>query len=157
MDYGNGAIFGCPAHDQRDFDFAKKYNLPILVVVSDDEDKDKKLNKAYTGTGKLINSDFLNGLTVEDAKKTIIEKIEKINIGKKRILFRLKDWGISRQRYWGCPIPMIYLEDGSCVPVDKNELPVKLPNDIDLNLLVILLKLILHGKKLNIKSLANQL
>ena len=132
MDYGNGAIFGCPAHDQRDFDFAKKYNLPILVVVSDDEDKDKKLNKAYTGTGRLINSDFLNGLTVEDAKKTIIEKIEKISIGKKRILFRLKDWGISRQRYWGCPIPMIYLEDGSCVPVDKNELPVKLPNDIDL-------------------------
>ena len=132
MDYGNGAIFGCPAHDQRDFDFAKKYNLPILVVVSDDEDKDKKLNKAYTGTGRLINSDFLNGLTVEDAKKTIIEKIEKISIGEKRILFRLKDWGISRQRYWGCPIPMIYLEDGSCVPVDKNELPVKLPNDIDL-------------------------
>ena len=132
MDYGNGAIFGCPAHDQRDFDFAKKYNLPILVVVSDDEDKDKKLNKAYTGTGRLINSDFLNGLTVEDAKKTIIEKIEKISIGRKRILFRLKDWGISRQRYWGCPIPMIYLEDGSCVPVDKNELPVKLPNDIDL-------------------------
>ena len=132
MDYGNGAIFGCPAHDQRDFDFAKKYNLPILVVVSDDEDKDKKLNKANTGTGRLINSDFLNGLTVEDAKKTIIEKIEKISIGRKRILFRLKDWGISRQRYWGCPIPMIYLEDGSCVPVDKNELPVKLPNDIDL-------------------------
>ena len=132
MDYGNGAIFGCPAHDQRDFDFAKKYNLPILVVVSDDVDKDKKLNKAYTGTGRLINSDFLNGLTVEDAKKTIIEKIEKISIGRKRILFRLKDWGISRQRYWGCPIPMIYLEDGSCVPVDKNELPVKLPNDIDL-------------------------
>ena len=132
MDYGNGAIFGCPAHDQSDFDFAKKYNLPILVVVSDDEDKDKKLNKAYTGTGRLINSDFLNGLTVEDAKKTIIEKIEKISIGRKRILFRLKDWGISRQRYWGCPIPMIYLEDGSCVPVDKNELPVKLPNDIDL-------------------------
>jgi len=132
MDYGNGAIFGCPAHDQRDFDFAKKYNLPILVVVSDDEEKDKKLNKAYTGTGRLINSDFLNGLTVEDAKKTIIEKIEKISIGRKRILFRLKDWGISRQRYWGCPIPMIYLEDGSCVPVDKNELPVKLPNDIDL-------------------------
>jgi len=132
MDYGNGAIFGCPAHDQRDFDFAKKYNLPIIVVVSDDGDKDKKLNKAFTGTGKLINSDFLNGLTVENAKKTIIEKIEKISIGKKRILFRLKDWGISRQRYWGCPIPMIYLEDGSCVPVDKNELPVKLPNDIDL-------------------------
>ena len=132
MDYGNGAIFGCPAHDQRDFDFAKKYELPIITVVSDDMNENKKLNKAYTGTGKLINSDFLNDLTVEDAKKKIIEKIEIMGIGKKRILFRLKDWGISRQRYWGCPIPMIYLEDGSCVPVDKTELPVKLPNDVNL-------------------------
>ena len=132
MDYGNGAIFGCPAHDQRDFDFATKYNLPIVAVVSENGEKSKKLNKAYTGAGTLINSDFLNGLTVEDAKKLIIEKIEKIGIGEKRVLFRLKDWGVSRQRYWGCPIPMIYLKDGSCVPVDKSELPIKLPNDIDL-------------------------
>ncbi len=132
MDYGNGAIFGCPAHDQRDFDFATKYNLPIVAVVSEDGDDNKKIQKAYTGTGTLINSDFLNGLTVEDAKKLIIDKIEKIGIGKKRTLFRLKDWGVSRQRYWGCPIPMIYLEDGTCVPVDKEELPIKLPDDIDL-------------------------
>ena len=132
MDYGNGAIFGCPAHDQRDFDFATKYNLPIVAVVSENGEKSKKLNNAYTGAGTLINSDFLNGLTVEDAKKLIIEKIEKIGIGKKRVLFRLKDWGVSRQRYWGCPIPMIYLKDGSCVPVDKSELPIKLPNDINL-------------------------
>ena len=132
MDYGNGAIFGCPAHDQRDFDFATKYKLPVIPVVSDDKNKNENLTKAYTGPGKIINSDFLNGLTVENAKKIIIDKIEKIGIGKKRILFRLKDWGVSRQRYWGCPIPMIYLDDGSCVPVDKNELPIKLPNDIDL-------------------------
>ena len=132
MDYGNGAIFGCPAHDQRDFDFATKYNLPIITVVSDNKNKNKLPKEAYTGTGSLINSDFLNGLSVDDAKKVIIDKIEKIGIGKKRVLFRLKDWGVSRQRYWGCPIPMIYLEDGSCVPVSKDELPVKLPNDINL-------------------------
>ena len=77
MDYGNGAIFGCPAHDQRDFDFAKKYNLPILVVVSDDEDKDKKLNKAYTGTGRLINSDFLNGLPLKMQKKQLSRRSKK--------------------------------------------------------------------------------
>ena len=134
MDYGNGAIFGCPAHDQRDFDFATKYNLPIFRVV---EDKDNFNNKdkmveAYTGNGKIINSEFLNGLGIEKAKETIIDKIEKKGIGKKQTLFRLKDWGISRQRYWGCPIPMIYLKDGSVLPVDKSELPITLPDDVDL-------------------------
>ena len=135
MDYGNGAIFGCPAHDQRDYDFAKKYKLPIIKVVSDENDSEKgdKMKTAYTGSGKIINSDFLNGLSVDEAKKTIIDKIEKNKIGEKKILFRLKDWGISRQRYWGCPIPMIYLEDGSIVPVDKSELPITLPEDVDLN------------------------
>ena len=135
MDYGNGAIFGCPAHDQRDFDFAKKYKLEILKVVSDENNSndDEQINEAYTGTGKIINSQFLNDLNIEQAKKIIIEKIEANKIGKKKILFRLKDWGISRQRYWGCPIPMIYLEDGSVVPVDKSELPIELPDDIDLN------------------------
>jgi leucyl-tRNA synthetase len=132
MDYGSGAIFGCPAHDQRDFDFAKKYNLEIIQVVSN-EDNNKSLKEAYTGYGKMINSSFLDNLDISKAKEKIISEIEKMKIGKGKTLFRLKDWGISRQRYWGCPIPMIYLEDGSVVPVDKSELPVELPEDIDLN------------------------
>ena len=130
MDYGTGAIFGCPAHDQRDFDFAKKYNLEIIKVVSNDNSDE--LNEAYTGDGKIINSEFLNDLDILNGKKMAIDKMEKIGIAKKKILFRLKDWGISRQRYWGCPIPMIYLEDGSVEPVDKSELPIVLPEDIDL-------------------------
>ena len=133
MDYGTGAIFGCPAHDQRDFDFATKYDLPIIQVVDDENNKTNKLKEAYTGEGKLINSSFLNGLDIYKAKEKIIKKVENEKIGKKKIFFRLKDWGVSRQRYWGCPIPMIYLEDGSIVPVDKSELPVELPENIDLN------------------------
>ena len=129
MDYGTGAIFGCPAHDQRDFDFAKKYKLEIIKVVSSGKEI---LKEAFVGNGNMINSDFLNGLNIEEAKKKIISEIEKKSFGKSKTLFRLKDWGISRQRYWGCPIPMIYLEDGSVVPVDKSELPVELPEDIDL-------------------------
>ncbi len=133
MDYGDGAIFGCPAHDQRDFDFATKYKLPIIKVVSKKEtNTEEKLTEAYTGDGKMINSDFLNNLTVTKAKELIISEIEKKKIGKKRTLFRLKNWGISRQRYWGCPIPMIHLDDGTIVPVDKSELPIKLPDKIDL-------------------------
>ncbi len=131
MDYGSGAIFGCPGHDQRDFDFAKKYQLEIIKVVSDGTNND--LSEAYIGSGNMINSDFLNGLDIEKAKKTIIQKFEEKGIGKSKTLFRLKDWGISRQRYWGCPIPMIYLEDGNVVPVEKSELPIELPEDIDLN------------------------
>ena len=135
MDYGNGAIFGCPAHDQRDFEFAKKYNLPIIRVVSDKNNLDnkKEMKEAYTGSGQIVNSEFLNNLDITQAKKLIIKEIEEKKIGKKQTLFRLKDWGISRQRYWGCPIPMIYLEDGSVIPVDKKDLPIKLPNDADLN------------------------
>ncbi len=132
MDYGTGAIFGCPAHDQRDFDFAKKYKLEILKVVSDGKNS-SNLSEAFTGEGKIINSDFLNNLNVAEAKKKIIKIIEENNIGLKKTLFRLKDWGISRQRYWGCPIPMIYLENGQVVPVDKSELPIELPKKIDLN------------------------
>tara|TARA_B100000963_G_scaffold355475_1_gene373801 strand:+ start:277 stop:2787 length:2511 start_codon:yes stop_codon:yes gene_type:complete len=132
MDYGTGAIFGCPAHDQRDFEFAKKYNLEILKVVSDGSEN-KNLKEAYTGEGKIINSDFLNDLDVSSAKQKIISEIEKKNLGQKKVLYRLKDWGISRQRYWGCPIPMIYLEDGTVTPVEKNELPIELPDDVDLN------------------------
>ena len=133
MDYGTGAIFGCPAHDQRDFDFAKKYNLQITQVVSNNPSNSENLSEAFISDGTLINSDFLNGLKVEQAKTKIIKEIEKLKIGKKKITFRLKDWGISRQRYWGCPIPMIHLQDGTIVPVDKSELPIKLPEDIDLN------------------------
>ena len=133
MDYGNGAIFGCPAHDQRDFDFAKKYGLNIKKVVSDGLGK-SELSEAFTGNGLLQNSQFLDGLDIATAKDKIINEIEKLKIGEKKILYRLKDWGISRQRYWGCPIPMIYLEDGSVTPVDKSELPIELPEDIDLNL-----------------------
>ena len=131
MDYGSGAIFGCPAHDQRDFDFAKKYSLEIIKVVSDGNENDN-LVEAYVGKGKLINSQFLNNLEVDEAKKKIIYEVEKKKLGSSKIQYRLKDWGISRQRYWGCPIPMIYLEDGTVVPVDKSELPVELPNDVDL-------------------------
>ena len=132
MDYGSGAIFGCPGHDQRDFEFAQKYSLEIIRVVMD-ETKNGDLNEAYTGDGKMINSNFLDGLEVQKAKEKIIEEIEKKSIGKRKTQYRLKDWGVSRQRYWGCPIPMIYLEDGSVVPVDKSELPVELPEDVDLN------------------------
>ena len=100
-----------------------------------DESKDNKeiLQEAYTGDGKIINSDFLNGLDVKNAKDKIIRVIEEKSLGNKKTLFRLKDWGVSRQRYWGCPIPMIHLEDGSVVPVEKSELPIELPVDIDLN------------------------
>ena len=132
MDYGTGAIFGCPAHDQRDFEFAKKYDLEIIQVVSSN-DKSFDLKEAYTEDGIIINSNFLDGLNVEEGKQKIISEIEKKKIGSKKITYRLKDWGISRQRYWGCPIPMIYLEDGKIVPVDKSELPIKLPDDIDLS------------------------
>ena len=132
MDYGSGAIFGCPAHDQRDFDFAKKYKLEITRVVADNNNG-SKLEEAFTGSGKIINSDFLNDLSIDAAKKKIVTEIEKKGIGKRKTLYRLKDWGISRQRYWGCPIPMIYLEDGSVCPVEKSELPITLPDDVELN------------------------
>ena len=136
MDYGFGAVFGCPAHDQRDFDFAKKYNLEIKTVVRPfDEDKNFKVdNEAYAGPGILINSEFLNGLNAPDESiiKTI-ELIEKKNFGKKKINYRLKDWGVSRQRYWGCPIPVAYDEDGKVYPIPQSMLPVKLPKDINLN------------------------
>jgi leucyl-tRNA synthetase len=135
MDYGTGAIFGCPAHDQRDLDFAKKYKLEIIEVVAENKDKPKNfntINEAYTLDGTIINSEFLNGVNIDTAKRKIIETIEKNKLGKKTVSFRLKDWGVSRQRYWGCPIPMIYLEDGSVVPVEKNELPIRLPVDVDL-------------------------
>ena len=132
MDYGTGAIFGCPAHDQRDLEFAKKYNLEIIPVVTPNKSKPINISdKAYTDDGYIINSDFLNDLTVGDAKKNIIEKIKEKKIGNSKIIYRLKDWGISRQRYWGCPIPIIYREDGKVLLVPEKDLPVELPKDID--------------------------
>ncbi|MDC3188055.1 leucine--tRNA ligase [Candidatus Pelagibacter sp.] len=136
MDYGFGAVFGCPAHDQRDFDFAKKYNLEIKTVVRpNDKDENFKVNEeAYPGPGVIINSEFLNGLSAPD--ESVLETInilEKKDIGKKKINFRIKDWGVSRQRYWGCPIPVMYDEEGKAYPVPKETLPVKLPENIDLN------------------------
>jgi len=131
MDFGTGAIFGCPAHDQRDFEFAKKYNVEIIEVISNKNQKAENLNEAYVGDGYLINSEFLNGLNNYDAKNRIIEFLEKKNLGKQKVNFRLKDWGISRQRYWGCPIPILYREDGEIILVPEQDLPVKLPEDID--------------------------
>jgi len=130
MDYGLGAVFGCPAHDQRDFEFAKKYNLKIKTVVTP-EIKNKAFevkDKAYTESGFIINSSFLNGLKCpEESIDKTIAYLEEKNLGERKINFRLKDWGISRQRYWGCPIPIAYDEKNNPVKIPKEMLPVKLP------------------------------
>ena len=129
MDYGLGAVFGCPAHDQRDLDFANKYNLKVTPVVRPEKDKDLLIDKkAFTDSGYLFNSKFLNDLKVpnESIDKTI-DYLEKNNIGKKKINYRLKDWGISRQRYWGCPIPIAYDENSNPIKIPKDMLPVELP------------------------------
>ena len=136
MDYGFGAVFGCPAHDQRDFDFAKKYNLKINTVVRpyDEVENYEVIDEAYSGPGIIINSNFLNGL--DAPKNSVLETIkvlEEKKLGKKKINYRLKDWGVSRQRYWGCPIPVAYDKDGNVIPLPKSMLPVKLPENIDLN------------------------
>ena len=130
MDYGLGAVFGCPAHDQRDLDFAIKYDLKVNTVVTP-EKKDKNfkvVDKAYTGSGYIFNSSFLNDLKCpDDSIIKTIEYLEKKNLGKRKINFRLKDWGVSRQRYWGCPIPIVYDEKNNPVKIPKEMLPVKLP------------------------------
>ena len=130
MDYGLGAVFGCPAHDQRDLDFALKYKLNVKTVVTPDlNNKDFSVsNEAYTGPGYIFNSDFLNGLKCpEDSIIKTIEYLEKNKLGTRKINYRLKDWGISRQRYWGCPIPILYDENGKETKVPLDHLPVKLP------------------------------
>ena len=127
MDYGTGAVFGCPAHDERDFAFATKYSLPIKQVVAAPE-ADTKL--PYTDDGKIINSDFLNGLDIDAAKAAAIAKIESLNKGHGVVQYRLRDWGISRQRYWGCPIPIIHCDKCGVVPVPEDQLPVTLPKDV---------------------------
>ena len=136
MEYGFGAVFGCPAHDQRDFDFAKKYKLSIKTVVSPHKDNEIYTvdKEAYSGPGVLINSKFLNGLKVpNDSVLETIKILEEKNLGKKKINYRLKDWGVSRQRYWGCPIPIAYDEKGNAHPIPETMLPVKLPQNINLN------------------------
>jgi len=133
MDYGTGAIFGCPAHDQRDLDFARKYGLDVIPVVCPPEADAAKFRigaEAYTGPGRMINSDFLDGLEVEAAKTAVAERIEAAGTGVRRITYRLRDWGISRQRYWGCPIPVIHCAACGFVPVAKSDLPVRLPEDV---------------------------
>jgi leucyl-tRNA synthetase len=133
MDYGTGAIFGCPAHDQRDLDFARKYKLKVkAVVIPEDADPAtfKVGDEAYVGPGRLANSSFLNGKEVEDAKEEVAQRLGKRNMGEKKTTFRLRDWGVSRQRYWGCPIPMIHCAKCGVVPVPEKDLPVQLPDDV---------------------------
>jgi len=132
MEYGTGAIFGCPAGDQRDLDFARKYGLPVVPVVCPDrgQDIDLAAGLAYDGDGTMINSGFLNGLTTSDAQRRAIAALEETGAGKGVVNWRLRDWGISRQRYWGCPIPIIHCQVCGAVPVPESELPVRLPHDV---------------------------
>ncbi len=130
MDYGTGAIFGVPAHDQRDLDFANKYKLPVLPVVLP-EGGIEITDEAYTGPGTLANSEFLDGMDVDAAKAEVIKRCEENKMGFGVTKFRLRDWGISRQRYWGCPIPVVYRNsDGACIPVPEDQLPIELPEDV---------------------------
>ncbi|WP_319567562.1 leucine--tRNA ligase [Cohaesibacter marisflavi] len=139
MDYGTGAIFGCPAHDQRDLDFARKYGLTVTpVVLPKDADPASftVADEAYTGEGTIFNSEFLDGMSIDAAKDAVASKLEAIMIGDKpqalrKTQYRLRDWGISRQRYWGCPIPMVHCPDCGVVPEKKENLPIKLPDDIN--------------------------
>jgi len=134
MDYGTGAIFACPAHDQRDLDFARKYDLDVLPVVIPEDAAPESFtvgDEAYTGEGTLYNSGFMDGMSVEDAKKAAIKRIEKSGDGKGTVTWRLRDWGVSRQRYWGCPIPVVHCDDCGIVPVPEDQLPITLPEDID--------------------------
>ncbi len=129
INYGNGAIFGCPGHDERDFDFAKKFNLDIKCIIKNKNDE-LPYSKSKTND-ELTDSEFLNGMKLDQAKEIIIEEITRKKIGRKSLKYKLKDWGVSRQRFWGCPIPVIYREDGKIIPVKESDLPVKLPHNFD--------------------------
>ncbi len=128
MDYGTGAIFGCPAHDQRDYDFALKYSLDILPVI------ETKENLPFIGDGIHMNSEFLDGLNTNDAIKSCIKKLKELEIGEEKITYRIRDWGVSRQRYWGCPIPIIFCDNCGETPVPEKNLPITLPEDINFNI-----------------------
>ncbi|WP_345907701.1 leucine--tRNA ligase, partial [Sphingomonas sp. UBA4815] len=132
MEYGTGAVMGVPAHDQRDLDFARKYGLSVTRVVADGDTTDPVFegDTAYTGSGRLVNSGPLDGLDVEAAKAAVIARAESEGWGQGQTVYRLRDWGVSRQRYWGTPIPIIHCEDCGAVPVPKDQLPVTLPEDV---------------------------
>jgi leucyl-tRNA synthetase len=133
MEYGTGAIFGCPGHDQRDLDFARKYRLRVVPVVLPPGADPASYwigNEAYVGPGTIFNSDFMNGLDVESAKRRAIEELERLRLGHGEVNWRLRDWGVSRQRYWGCPIPVVHCAACGVVPVPDDELPVELPEDV---------------------------
>ena len=133
MDYGTGAIFACPAHDQRDLDFARKYGLPVKPVVLPNGEDPATFTvgkEAYVGPGKIFNSEFLDGMDVETAKAEAVARIEAAGQGQGATVYRLRDWGVSRQRYWGCPIPVIHCETCGVVPVPEDQLPVALPDDV---------------------------
>jgi len=136
MDYGTGAVFGVPAHDQRDFEFASKYGLTIRRVVSDGDKTDPGFRdaEAYSGPGTLVNSHFLDGMDVEDAKREVIRRAEAGGWGHGTTVFRLRDWGVSRQRYWGTPIPIIHCATCGAVPVPREQLPVVLPEDVSFDI-----------------------
>jgi leucyl-tRNA synthetase len=134
MDYGTGAIFGCPAHDQRDLDFARKYDLSVIPVVcpSDADAATFEIgNDAYVGPGRIVNSDFLDGMSIEDAKEEVAKRIHEGGFGETEVNYRLRGWGASRQRYWGCPIPVVHCDDCGVVPLKKQDLPVILPEDVE--------------------------
>jgi leucyl-tRNA synthetase len=133
IEYGTGAVFGCPAHDQRDLDFARKYDLPVRRVVAegDNEDSEYEGDVAYTGPGRIVNSGWMDGMSITEAKAAIIAKAQHDGWGSGETQYRLRDWGVSRQRYWGTPIPFIHCDSCGVVPVPKDQLPVVLPEDVD--------------------------
>ena len=134
MDYGSGAVMAVPAHDQRDFEFARKYDLPIKQVIEPAAGETIDLaSEAFTAKGKLVNSGQFDGLTSEAAFDAIAAWLAERNLGEKKVNYRLRDWGVSRQRYWGAPIPMLTLEDGTQVPVPEDQLPVVLPEDVQMD------------------------
>ncbi len=134
MEYGTGAVMGVPAHDQRDLDFARKYDLPVVRVVAPDGDNSDIGNEAYTGPGRMVNSHFMNGMEVEEAKAAVIARAQHEHWGTGTTVWRLRDWGVSRQRYWGTPIPFVHCEGCGVVPVPKSQLPVTLPEDVSFDI-----------------------